>query len=161
MLRLAACLGVGVDAIQRVGFDVTDGVLRRAGLDYLVCGEILRHADFATSRRPAALRLAPGAAHPLRPALGSLNVTMAAAMALARRCGRRRACPGAKDGTGHRADPAQGSGPSFTCSLPKFSPRRRPMKARGTAPMPPSTMCSLYLMRPERTHSPSRLRAGP
>src|SRR5215831_10554076 len=46
---------------------------------------------------------------------------------------------------------ALGSGPSFTCNFPKFSPRRSPMKARG-AWARPSTMSSLYLRRPERTH---------
>src|SRR5262245_13469668 len=56
---------------------------------------------------------------------------------------------------------AVGSGPSFTCRLPKFSPLRRPMKAAGAFSMPPSTMSSLYLMRPERTHSPICLSAGP
>jgi tRNA (cytidine/uridine-2'-O-)-methyltransferase len=47
MLRLAACLGVGVDVIAPTGFDMTDRALRRAGLDYLAHVEIARHASFA------------------------------------------------------------------------------------------------------------------
>lgn len=47
MLRLAACLGVGVDVIAPTGFDMTDRALRRAGLDYLAHVAITRHASFA------------------------------------------------------------------------------------------------------------------
>jgi tRNA (cytidine/uridine-2'-O-)-methyltransferase len=47
MLRLAACLGVGVDVIAPTGFDMSDRALRRAGLDYLQDVEIVRHASFA------------------------------------------------------------------------------------------------------------------
>src|SRR5262245_55876332 len=47
MLRLAACLGIGVDVIAPTGFDMTDRALRRAGLDYLAHVEIVRHASFA------------------------------------------------------------------------------------------------------------------
>lgn len=46
LLRLAACLGVGVDVIGPVGFDMTDRALRRAGLDYLDHVEIRRHVSF-------------------------------------------------------------------------------------------------------------------
>ena len=35
MMRLAACLGFGVDIIEPCGFVLTDRRLRRAGLDYL------------------------------------------------------------------------------------------------------------------------------
>ena len=47
ILRLAACLGVGVDVIAPAGFDMSDRALRRAGLDYLAHVEIARHASFA------------------------------------------------------------------------------------------------------------------
>ncbi len=47
MLRLAACLGVGVDVIGPAGFDMSDRNLRRAGLDYLDHVEIARHVSFA------------------------------------------------------------------------------------------------------------------
>jgi tRNA (cytidine/uridine-2'-O-)-methyltransferase len=47
ILRLAACLGVGVDIIAPAGFDLSDRALRRAGLDYLSHVEMARHASFA------------------------------------------------------------------------------------------------------------------
>lgn len=46
ILRLAACLGVGVDVIGPAGFDMTDRSLRRAGLDYLDHVAIARHESF-------------------------------------------------------------------------------------------------------------------
>jgi tRNA (cytidine/uridine-2'-O-)-methyltransferase len=124
MLRLAACLGVGVDVIAPTGFDMTDRALRRAGLDYLAHVEIVRHtglAAFEAARRRSGSRLVllttqgelsytsfafragdtllmgresagvPDAVHeaadarlriPIRPGLRSLNVAVAAAMAL-------------------------------------------------------------------------------
>ncbi len=124
MLRLAACLGVGVDVIAPTGFDMTDRALRRAGLDYLAHVEIVRHAsfaDFEAARQRSGSRLVlltahaelpyasfafqatdtllvgresagvPDAVHaaadarlriPIRPGLRSLNVAVAAAMAL-------------------------------------------------------------------------------
>ena len=54
ILRLAACLGVGVDVIGPTGFDLTDRALKRAGLDYLAHVEIARHVSFdafETARR--------------------------------------------------------------------------------------------------------------
>lgn len=47
MLRMAACLGVGVDVIAPTGFDMSDRALRRAGLDYLAHVALQRHASFA------------------------------------------------------------------------------------------------------------------
>jgi tRNA (cytidine/uridine-2'-O-)-methyltransferase len=124
MLRLAACLGVGVDVIAPTGFDMTDRALRRAGLDYLAHVEIVRHAsfaDFEAARQRSGSRLVllttraelpytgfafqatdillvgresagvPETVHqaadarlriPIRPGLRSLNVAVAAAMAL-------------------------------------------------------------------------------
>jgi tRNA (cytidine/uridine-2'-O-)-methyltransferase len=124
LLRLAACLGIGVDVIGPPGFDMTDRALRRAGLDYLAHVEIARHASFEafdaalklrgnrlillTTRgetpytafvfRPGDTLLAgresagvPEHVHqlsdallriPMRPGLRSLNVAVAAAMAL-------------------------------------------------------------------------------
>lgn len=46
ILRLAACMGVGVDVIGPAGFDMSDRNLRRAGLDYLDAVEITRHVSF-------------------------------------------------------------------------------------------------------------------
>jgi tRNA (cytidine/uridine-2'-O-)-methyltransferase len=60
ILRLAACLGVGVDTIAPTGFDMSDRALRRAGLDYLAHVEIVRHAslaDFEAARQRSGSRL--------------------------------------------------------------------------------------------------------
>lgn len=46
MLRMAACLGVGVEVIGPTGFDMTDKALRRAGLDYLDHVAVQRHESF-------------------------------------------------------------------------------------------------------------------
>jgi tRNA (cytidine/uridine-2'-O-)-methyltransferase len=46
ILRLAACLGVGVDVIGPTGFDMSDRSLRRAGLDYLDHVILTRHESF-------------------------------------------------------------------------------------------------------------------
>ena len=35
ILRLAACLGLGVDIIEPAGFDLSDKNLKRAGMDYI------------------------------------------------------------------------------------------------------------------------------
>ena len=43
MLRLAACLGVGVDIIGPCGFLLDDRRLRRVGMDYLARVHITRH----------------------------------------------------------------------------------------------------------------------
>jgi len=53
VLRLAACLGVGVDIVEPCGFVWTDNRLRRAGLDYLDRVAIRRHpswSQFVTAR---------------------------------------------------------------------------------------------------------------
>lgn len=47
ILRLAACLGVGVDIIEPAGFDLSDRALRRAGLDYIHHVALTRHADWS------------------------------------------------------------------------------------------------------------------
>lgn len=60
MMRMAACLGLGLDLIEPAGFDTSDRNLRRAGLDYLNHLEIARHVSFATfeaARRTRGTRL--------------------------------------------------------------------------------------------------------
>ncbi|WP_455189984.1 tRNA (cytidine(34)-2'-O)-methyltransferase [Foliimonas ilicis] len=47
ILRMAACLGIGVDIIEPAGFDLSDRNLRRAGMDYLEMAALTRHIDFA------------------------------------------------------------------------------------------------------------------
>jgi tRNA (cytidine/uridine-2'-O-)-methyltransferase len=46
ILRLAACLGLGVDLIEPAGFDLSDRALRRAGMDYLEMAALTRHVDW-------------------------------------------------------------------------------------------------------------------
>lgn len=46
MIRLGACLGVGVDVIEPCGFTFSNASLRRAGMDYLELAAIRRHDDF-------------------------------------------------------------------------------------------------------------------
>lgn len=43
ILRLAACLGVGVDVIEPCGFVWSDQRMRRAGMDYLEFAAVRRH----------------------------------------------------------------------------------------------------------------------
>jgi tRNA (cytidine/uridine-2'-O-)-methyltransferase len=124
ILRLGACLGVGVHIIEPAGFPTSDRAFRRAGMDYLDRVEIVRHASFDAFeawRGAAAARLilfttrggvsyldhafapddvllfgresagVPEKVHaaadarlviPMRSGLRSLNVAMAAAMAV-------------------------------------------------------------------------------
>ena len=46
ILRLAACLGIGVDLIEPMGFLLDDRRLKRAGLDYLDSVDIVRHVSW-------------------------------------------------------------------------------------------------------------------
>ena len=48
ILRLGACLGVGVDVIGPAGFDFSDRALKRAGMDYLEMAALTRHDDWAS-----------------------------------------------------------------------------------------------------------------
>ena len=56
LMRLGACLGVGVDIIEPCGFLLSDRNFRRAGMDYLQSAEIRRHeswVQFRSDIRPA------------------------------------------------------------------------------------------------------------
>ncbi len=60
ILRLAACMGVGVDVIEPCGFIWDDRRLRRAGMDYLDQIDLIRHASwsrFQADRLPGRLVL--------------------------------------------------------------------------------------------------------
>lgn len=46
ILRLAVCLGLGVDVIEPCGFALGDRALARAGLDYAARAALVRHADW-------------------------------------------------------------------------------------------------------------------
>src|SRR6266540_3873518 len=81
ILRLAACLGLEAHIIEPAGFPTSDRAFRRAGMDYLDQVEIVRHASweaFEAWRIGADARLVI----PMREGLRSLNVAMAAAMAV-------------------------------------------------------------------------------
>jgi len=47
LLRLGACLGVGIEIVEPAGFDMSDRALKRAGMDYLEIAALKRHLDFA------------------------------------------------------------------------------------------------------------------
>jgi tRNA (cytidine/uridine-2'-O-)-methyltransferase len=47
MMRLAACLDIGVDLIEPAGFPTGDRHFRRAGMDYLDAVDLRRHISWA------------------------------------------------------------------------------------------------------------------
>jgi tRNA (cytidine/uridine-2'-O-)-methyltransferase len=57
LMRLGACLGVGIDIIEPCGFLLSDRNFRRAGMDYLKSADIRRHESWA---RFQAACLGPG-----------------------------------------------------------------------------------------------------
>lgn len=60
IMRLGACLGVGIDLIEPAGFVLSDRRLKRAGMDYLEQVELSRHRSwdaFLGSRGPGDGRL--------------------------------------------------------------------------------------------------------
>src|SRR5882672_9865556 len=46
LMRLGACLGVGIDIIEPCGFLLSDRNFRRAGMDYLKSADIRRHPSW-------------------------------------------------------------------------------------------------------------------
>jgi tRNA (cytidine/uridine-2'-O-)-methyltransferase len=57
LLRLAACLGLGVDIIEPCGFLWDDRRLRRAGMDYLADVDVTRHPSWTAYRESLRGRL--------------------------------------------------------------------------------------------------------
>jgi tRNA (cytidine/uridine-2'-O-)-methyltransferase len=60
LMRLGACLGVGIDLIEPCGFLLSDRGLKRAGMDYLKSADIRRHESwnrFCQDRQPENGRL--------------------------------------------------------------------------------------------------------
>jgi tRNA (cytidine/uridine-2'-O-)-methyltransferase len=47
LMRLGACLGVGIDVIEPCGFLLSDRNFRRAGMDYLKNADVRRHDSWA------------------------------------------------------------------------------------------------------------------
>lgn len=46
ILRTAACMGIGVDLIEPMGFTWSDKAVARAGMDYVGAVDVVRHADW-------------------------------------------------------------------------------------------------------------------
>jgi tRNA (cytidine/uridine-2'-O-)-methyltransferase len=59
ILRLGACLNIGIDIIEPCGFPFGDASLKRAGLDYLDHASFVRHESWGTflASRPPRLVL--------------------------------------------------------------------------------------------------------
>jgi tRNA (cytidine/uridine-2'-O-)-methyltransferase len=60
LLRLGACLGVGIDLIEPCGFVLDDRRLKRAGMDYIARADWARHGSwerFLAARGPGRLVL--------------------------------------------------------------------------------------------------------
>lgn len=60
LMRLGACLGVGIDVIEPCGFLFSDSGLRRAGMDYLEQAGVVRHRSwqaFVASRQTRSGRM--------------------------------------------------------------------------------------------------------
>ncbi|WP_375381081.1 tRNA (cytidine(34)-2'-O)-methyltransferase [uncultured Sphingomonas sp.] len=80
LIRLGACLGVGVDLIEPMGFPFGDRSLARAGMDYRDAADVERHVDWsafvaAASGRIVLLTTRPGAT-PLPDALFRADDTL-------------------------------------------------------------------------------------
>ncbi len=72
ILRLAACMGVGVDVIEPTGFTWNDRKLARAGIEYADAVEVTRHVDwtaFAAQARGRIVLLTTSGAVPLPEAM--------------------------------------------------------------------------------------------
>lgn len=57
VLRLGACMDVGVDLIEPMGFPWSDRALARAGMDYAGAADVRRHVDWAAFERAVAGRI--------------------------------------------------------------------------------------------------------
>jgi tRNA (cytidine/uridine-2'-O-)-methyltransferase len=57
LMRLGACLGVGLDIIEPCGFLLSDRNFRRAGMDYLKSADIHRHESWTRFQAGLSSRL--------------------------------------------------------------------------------------------------------
>lgn len=60
LIRLGACIGVGIDVIEPCGYIWDDARLKRAGMDYMELANVARHASweaFQQQLKPARLIL--------------------------------------------------------------------------------------------------------
>ena len=46
ILRTAACMGIGVDLIEPMGFTWSDKAVARSGMDYVGVVDVVRHVDW-------------------------------------------------------------------------------------------------------------------
>ena len=53
ILRLGACLGVGIDVIEPCGFPFAHRSLKRVGMDYVEAASVVRHANWEAFRAAA------------------------------------------------------------------------------------------------------------
>ncbi len=72
MIRLAACLGAGVEIIEPCGFILDDARIRRVHMDYIDLVKITRHAGLAELR--AAYPNINGARHVLLAPQGEVSI---------------------------------------------------------------------------------------
>jgi len=57
ILRLSACLGIGLDLIEPCGFPFSDRALKRAGMDYAEMAAVTRHPGWSAFEARLAGRL--------------------------------------------------------------------------------------------------------
>ena len=59
LIRLSACLGLGLDIVEPCGFPMSDKDLRRAAMDYAASADVVRHRSWAhyIESTPAQARL--------------------------------------------------------------------------------------------------------
>ena len=57
IMRLGACMGVGIDLIEPMGFDWDDRRVRRTAMDYIDHVDVTRHAGFDAFRTTTPGRL--------------------------------------------------------------------------------------------------------
>jgi len=69
MIRLAACLGVGVEIVEPCGFILDDARIRRVHMDYIDLVKITRHAALSELRRAYS-----GARHILLAPQGEISI---------------------------------------------------------------------------------------
>jgi tRNA (cytidine/uridine-2'-O-)-methyltransferase len=57
LIRLGACMGIGIDIIEPCGFVFSDRQMKRAGMDYLAHAEIVRHESWSAFQKTQSGRL--------------------------------------------------------------------------------------------------------
>ena len=57
ILRTAACMGIGVDLIEPMGFTWSDKAVARSGMDYVGVVDVVRHVDWEAFLRQVTGRI--------------------------------------------------------------------------------------------------------